>query len=152
MPTMTKGANGQPARLMTIGEVSKRSGFTIRTLRFYERRGLCTPCARRPSGYRLYSEVDLRRLAFIRQAKTLGLTLAAIHQLVLSSGQANGGGTRNRLLRVLAERINQTTDQITTLTDLRTELKRRHRVLAGTRRTDRGQGYCTCLEKTVHSR
>jgi hypothetical protein len=56
MPTMTNGANGQPARLMTIGEVARRSGFTIRRLRFYERRGLLAPAARRASGYRLYGE------------------------------------------------------------------------------------------------
>jgi DNA-binding transcriptional MerR regulator len=149
---MTNEANGQPVGLMTIGEVSRRSGFTIRTLRFYERRGLCAPSARRPSGYRLYGEVDLHRLAFIRQAKALGLTLAAIRQLVAAADQPNGAGPRDRLFQILGERISQTTEQITMLTGLRKELERRRRVLARRPNGDRGRGYCTCLEKTARVR
>jgi DNA-binding transcriptional MerR regulator len=149
---MTNAANGQPVGLMTIGEVSRRSGFTIRTLRFYERRGLCAPSARRPSGYRLYGEVDLHRLAFIRQAKALGITLAGIRQLVAPAGQAGGVGARDRLVRMLGERISQTTQQIAMLTGLRNELERRRRALGRQRRGDRGHEYCTCLEKTAPSR
>jgi DNA-binding transcriptional MerR regulator len=148
---MTNGTNGHPGALMTIGEVSRRSGFTIRTLRFYERRGLLAPSARRPSGYRLYGEVDLHRLAFIRQAKALGLTLAGISELA-PAGHADGAVTRGKLLRVLGERIHQTTHQITTLTDLRKELERRRRALARRPRRRHGRGYCTCLETTARGR
>jgi len=144
---MTTGGNGHLAHLMTIGEVSRRSGFTIRTLRFYERRGVLPPTARRPSGYRLYGDVDLRRLAFIRQAKALGLTLDAIRELVVAARQRNGAPTRDRLLRMLDERIDQTTQQIETLTGLRKELHRRRRALRLRPRRHRGRGYCTCLQK-----
>ncbi len=147
MRAMTTGGNGHLAHLMTIGEVSRRSGFTIRTLRFYERRGVLPPTARRPSGYRLYGDVDLRRLAFIRQAKALGLTLDAIRELVVAARQRNGAPTRDRLLRMLDERISQTTRQIETLTGLREELHRRRRALRLRRRRNRGRGYCTCLQK-----
>ena len=148
MPPMTNGARAQP--LMTIGDIARRSGFTIRTLRFYERRGLLAPAARRASGYRLYGEAELHRLAFIRQAKALGLTLAGIRPLVTGMGQRNGVGTRARLARVLGERIRQTTDQLEKLTELRTELQRRRRALA--RRAPGGRGHCTCLEKRAPSR
>jgi len=144
---MTTGGNGHLAHLMTIGEVSRRSGFTIRTLRFYERRGVLPPTARRPSGYRLYGDVDLRRLAFIRQAKALGLTLDAIRELVVAARQRNGAPTRDRLLRMLDERISQTTRQIETLTGLREELHRRRRALRLRPRRNGGRGYCTCLQK-----
>src|SRR5687767_6589785 len=97
---MTNGASGQ-TRLMTIGEVARRSGFTIRTLRFYERRGLVAPAARRASGYRLYGETELHQLAFIRQAKALGLTLAGIRPLIGAMGSPGGAGPRDQLVRVL---------------------------------------------------
>jgi len=148
MRTMTTVGNRQLARLMTIGEISRRSGFTIRALRFYERRGILPPTARRPSGYRLYGEVDLRRLAFIRQAKALGLTLDAIRELVVAARQLNGISTRDRLLRMLDQRIDQTTQQIEMLTGLRKELHRRRRALRLRPRRNRGRGYCTCLQTT----
>jgi MerR family Zn(II)-responsive transcriptional regulator of zntA len=152
MQARTNGSNGHLAHLMTIGEVSRRSGFTIRTLRFYERRGVLPPTARRPSGYRLYGDVDLRRLAFIRQAKALGLTLDAIRELVVAARQRNGAPTRDRLLRMLDERISQTTQQIETLTGLRKELHRRRRALRLRPRPNRERGYCTCLQKTPLAR
>jgi DNA-binding transcriptional MerR regulator len=146
MPTVTNGAMSEP-RLMTIGEVARRSGFTIRTLRFYERRGLLAPAARRASGYRLYGETELHHLAFIRQAKALGLTLAGIHPLL--TGEHGAVRTRDRLIQVLGERIRQTTDQLATLTDLRRELQRRRRALVRRTKGSRARGYCTCLEKSA---
>lgn len=139
------GAGGPPAKLMTIGEVARRSGFTVKALRFYERRGLLPPSGRSPGGYRLYCEADLHRLEFIRQAKALGLALDAIRELVVSARMPQRGVTRSRLLRVLAERIAQTAGQIATLTRLQQELERRRRVVA--RRRGSGRGYCACLHE-----
>ena len=139
-------ANGPRAGLLTIGEVARRSGFTIKALRFYERRELLPPSGRRPSGYRLYSEADLHRLEFIRQAKALGLTLEAIRELVVAARRPGGASARTRLLRMLGERIAQTTRHIATLTRLRKELERRRRVLARPPHGNPGRGYCTCLQ------
>ena len=47
-------------------------GVNPRTLRYYERIGLLAPSARTEAGYRLYSDQDADRLAFIRRAQTLG--------------------------------------------------------------------------------
>jgi len=143
----TNGADGQGVGLVTIGEVARRSGFTVKALRFYERRGLLPPSGRRPSGYRLYSQADLHRLDFIRQAKTLGLTLEAIRQLVVAARVPGGANARARLLRMLEERIAQTANQITILIRLRKELKRRRRILARGSHRSSGRGYCTCLQR-----
>ena len=140
--------NGQGLQLLTIGELARRSGFTVKALRFYDRQGLLPPCRRRASGYRLYSESDLYRLEFIRQAKVLGLTLDAIRDLVVAARDAGAVRVRPRLLRMLSERIAQTADQIATLTTLRRELERRRRILASRRNEDGGRGYCTCLQST----
>ena len=139
------GAASMPAGLMTIGEVARRSGFTIKALRFYERRGLLPPSGRSAAGYRLYGEADLHRLEFVRQAKTLGLALDAIRELVVSARMPHGGMTRSRLSRILAERIAQTTRQIEMLAGLRQELERRRRALARPRAG--GRGYCSCLDE-----
>lgn len=133
------------ARLLTIGEVARRSGFSIKALRFYERRGLLPPSGLSPSGYRLYSEADLRRLDFIRQAKALGLALDQVRDLVSAAREQSCSMTRPRLLSVLDERIRQTARQIETLTRLKKELERRRGVLARKPPTDHRLGYCECF-------
>jgi DNA-binding transcriptional MerR regulator len=131
---------------MTIGEAARRSGFSIKALRFYDRRGLLPPAGRTAAGYRVYAEPDLHQLEFIRQAKTLGLTLDAIQELVSVVRAPTGHSPRARVRSVLDSRIAQVTRQIAALMRLRTELRRRQRRLAGRRaRTGRSRGPCTCL-------
>ena len=63
--------------LLTVGEVAHRSGFAPSALRFYEREGLLT--TRRTSGnQRRYERNVLRRLAFIRAARNVGLSLEEV--------------------------------------------------------------------------
>ena len=66
------------AATMTIGEAARRAAVNPRTLRYYERIGLLAPSMRSAAGYRLYTAADLTRLAFIRRAQRLGLSLAEI--------------------------------------------------------------------------
>jgi MerR family transcriptional regulator, redox-sensitive transcriptional activator SoxR len=63
--------------LLTIGEVSRRSGVASSALRYYEERGLITS-ERAGSGHRRYSRPVLRRIAFIVFAQRIGLTLDEI--------------------------------------------------------------------------
>ena len=135
---------------MTIGEIARRSGFTVKALRFYDRRGLLPPAGRSAGRYRLYREVDLHRLEFIQHAKALGLSLDEIRELVASARENGRSMTRARLRRVLTERMAQTTHQIAALTRLLKELERRRRALA--RRAPSGQGYCTCLHESPRGR
>jgi MerR family copper efflux transcriptional regulator len=74
----------RPKRLK-IGEVAKRTGVGIETLRFYERQGLVGRPARTESGYRLYDESIVEQLEFIRQAQTLGFSLAEIARITTES-------------------------------------------------------------------
>jgi len=66
----------------TIGQLAKKVGVNIETVRFYERKGLLPPPKRRESGYRVYGEEDVRRLQFIRHAKELGFSLKEIQELL----------------------------------------------------------------------
>ncbi len=76
---------------MKIGEVARRSGTGIETIRFYEREGLPPPPQRRPSGYRQYDGATVGRLDYIRRAKELGFTLAEIRELLELSFAAHAG-------------------------------------------------------------
>lgn len=72
---------------MRIGELARRAGVNIDTVRYYERSGVLPPPARTASGYRDYYAGDLARLDFVRRAKPLGFTLAqAVELLALGSG------------------------------------------------------------------
>ncbi len=66
-----------PASLLTIGELSRRTGLAVSAIRFYEQRGLVH--AHRTSGnQRRFARADIRRLSFALIAQRLGLTLGEI--------------------------------------------------------------------------
>ena len=67
---------------MSIGEVARRAGIGVETVRFYEREGLLAEPQRRASGYRQYGEDAVDALRFIRRAKELGFTLKEISGLL----------------------------------------------------------------------
>jgi MerR family transcriptional regulator, redox-sensitive transcriptional activator SoxR len=64
----------QTTDLLTVGEVARRSGFASSALRFYEREGLLA-ATRTSGGQRRYERSVLRRLAFLRAARNVGLSL-----------------------------------------------------------------------------
>jgi DNA-binding transcriptional MerR regulator len=75
-----------------IGELAVRTGTTPDTLRYYERLGLLPGPARTSGGYRVYTDDAVERLRFIKQARTLGLTLHEIRTLM--SYKTSGGAKR----------------------------------------------------------
>lgn len=77
-----------------IGELAKRAGVRIDTVRYYERNGLLTPHERSSSGYRRYRDLELWRLRFIRRAQGLGFTLHEIKDLLKLSAQRNVASVR----------------------------------------------------------
>ena len=68
-----------PAELLSIGEVSERTGVADSALRFYDAEGFITS-VRSAGGQRRFSREVLRRIAFIRVAQTIGLTLDEIRE------------------------------------------------------------------------
>ncbi len=67
---------------LTIGQVAKRTGVGVETLRYYEREGLVEePTRSRSSGYRQYPESVVKRIHFIKRAQQLGFSLKEIAEL-----------------------------------------------------------------------
>ena len=96
------------AGLLTIGEVSQRSGVAASALRFYEERGLIRS-ERAGSGHRRYPRPVLRRIAFIVFAQRIGLTLEEIG-VELAKLPPERAPTRrdwSRLARAWTSRIDQ---------------------------------------------
>ena len=68
--------------LLTVGDVARLSGVTVRTLHHYDRIGLVTPSGRTRAGYRLYGEGDLDRLHAVLGYRELGFALEQITDLL----------------------------------------------------------------------
>ncbi|WP_299535115.1 MerR family transcriptional regulator [uncultured Streptomyces sp.] len=68
--------------LYSIGELSRRTGLSVRTIRFYSDSGVVAPTTRTPAGYRLYDLDALRRLELLRTLRELGMDLATIQRVL----------------------------------------------------------------------
>lgn len=68
--------------LHTIGELARRTGLAVRTIRFYSDSGVVPPADRSDGGYRLYGADALARLELVRTLRDLGIDLATIRRLL----------------------------------------------------------------------
>ena len=71
--------------MYSIGELAKRTGVKIPTIRYYEQLGLIDADGRSDGNQRRYGEAGLARLSFIRHARDLGFSIADIRELVALS-------------------------------------------------------------------
>jgi MerR family copper efflux transcriptional regulator len=72
---------------LPIGQVARRAGVGIQTVRYYERRGLLPPPTRRHSGQRIYSSATIDLLRAVKTAQRLGFTLDEIDQILRLSAR-----------------------------------------------------------------
>jgi DNA-binding transcriptional MerR regulator len=72
--------------MLTIGDLSRRTGVKIATIRYYEQMGLIAAPERSQGNQRRYSGPELERLMFVRHARELGLSIDAIRELIDLSG------------------------------------------------------------------
>jgi DNA-binding transcriptional MerR regulator len=68
--------------LYSIGELARRTGLTVKTIRFYSDRGIVAPTDRSPAGYRLYNMDAAARLDLVRTLRELGLDLPTIRKVL----------------------------------------------------------------------
>lgn len=86
-------------------EASQRSGFSIDTLRYYEREGILAPVQRGTGGRREYSGDDLGRLEFLRCLRDTGMPIAALRRYGELSTDESTVPERIRLLEEHAENV-----------------------------------------------
>jgi MerR family redox-sensitive transcriptional activator SoxR len=107
---------------LTVGELSARSGMATSALRYYEREGLLR--AERTGGnQRRYPRSELRRVAFIRAAQRLGLTLEEIRQALaeLPQGRTPTRSDWERLSRGWRHRLDERIAELERLRDKLTQ-------------------------------
>jgi MerR family transcriptional regulator, mercuric resistance operon regulatory protein len=109
------------SRALWIGDLSRRTGVNIETIRYYERIGLIAPPARTRGGHRAFDGETLRRLGFVRRCRELGFSLDEIRALLTL---VVGGDFTCDEVRVLTER------HLATVRRKRADLQRMERVLA----------------------
>ncbi|HZZ00992.1 MAG TPA: MerR family transcriptional regulator [Candidatus Baltobacteraceae bacterium] len=68
--------------LFSIGELSKRCGVPVKTIRHYADEGVVPPSATSDAGYRMYTQADARRLMLVRNLRALGFSLEAISSML----------------------------------------------------------------------
>ncbi|HEY0169581.1 MAG TPA: heavy metal-responsive transcriptional regulator [Pyrinomonadaceae bacterium] len=108
-------------RMLKIGDVSKRSGIGVEALRFYEKGGLLEKPSRTFSGYRVYGEDVLERLAFIKQAQALGFSLDEIRQIV--DDARRGASPCDEVREIVRRRMEELDERLRELHRYRKELK-----------------------------
>ena len=133
-------------KALKIGKVAKETGFSVKAIRFYENIGLMPASARSPSsGYRLYTEGDVRRLRLIQRAKLLGLRLWQIKGLFESlKGQGcDCKRLKPRLQKLVDEQLGEINRKLRELSLLREELQK---IQKGSKKASLPQGFCICSE------
>ena len=108
----------------TTGEIAKLCGVTVRTVQYYDTRGILVPSELSEGGRRLYSEDDLRRMKVICFLRELGLPINSISQLL---SEEDPGSVIDLLLeqqgQSLKAEIEDRSEKLSRLEALRKELK-----------------------------
>ena len=108
----------------TTGELAKQCGITVRTVQFYDQRGILVPSALTEGGRRLYSEEDLRKMKIICFLRDTGLSLDTIDRLLKED---DPGSVISLLLArqeaVLQGEISERREKLERLADLKSGLK-----------------------------
>ena len=109
---------------LTIGEIADLVGLSTRTIRYYEEIGLLNSIKRAEGGKRVYSDLDVQRLKFIKRLKHLGLTLSEMHQLQhLYQLHGTNKGVLLRLLELLDNHGGKIDERIQNLMRLKEEIR-----------------------------
>lgn len=103
-----------------IGDIAKRFNLNPRTIRYYEAIGILPKASRIESGYRVYDDKTIERLEFILKAKTLGLKLDEIKEIIQlhEKGEVPCECTK----KFIKNKISEIEDKIASLTELKERL------------------------------
>jgi DNA-binding transcriptional MerR regulator len=96
-----------PERRYRIAEVSRLTGFTPTTLRYYEDAGVLAPPERTAAGYRIYDDRAVERLRLVARAKELGCTLDEIAGLVEAWDADDCGPVKHRLRSLVGAKVGE---------------------------------------------
>jgi DNA-binding transcriptional MerR regulator len=108
---------------MTVGELAKRSGVNLETVRFYEKQRLMPKPERTSGGHRLYTQADVERLEFIQRAKWVGFTLKEIRTL-MRVREADPHDSCGDAMDLARSKVSEIEDKLIELTKMRNALRK----------------------------
>lgn len=112
-----------PQGFMTVGEVAKKMGVTVRTLQYYDKEGLLSPSAESEGGRRLYTDKDLIILHQIISLKSLGFSLDDIkHRLIPLETPTDVATALTEQADSIRDKIEQLTTSLTAIEQLKEEV------------------------------
>jgi MerR family copper efflux transcriptional regulator len=107
----------------TIGEVARDTGLTVKAIRYYEAEGLLPKLRRTPSGYRLFSQEEVRWLSLLRHARELGLPLSELRPLAERLSEATCSDVEGHLRTLILQRQKEVERELVRLADLKARLE-----------------------------
>ncbi len=107
---------------ITIGDLANETGVKTRTIRFYEEKGLLPRPRRSESGYRLYSEQDIKLLRLVRSARSLGLSIRDVGGLLATAEHNSCGSFRGQAARLIVDKLEQVEASIKEMEALKEDL------------------------------
>ncbi|MGB3502704.1 MAG: helix-turn-helix domain-containing protein [Mesorhizobium sp.] len=108
--------------MLTIGDLSQRTGVKVPTIRYYEQMGLLTAAERSDGNQRRYGKAERERLSFIKHGRDLGLTLDSIRELIELSSHPDQPCAQAD--RIATEQLVSVREKIAKLKRLEHELER----------------------------
>ena len=122
---------------MRIGDLAARSGVSVSTLRYYEKRGLLSASRRTAGGYREYADSDLDRVEVVVAAKRLGFTLQEIYQILEVLGRPDEGQT---ILTMAKGRLAAIRKEMAELAEIESVLDKRLKTWSSGKKTKGAHG------------
>ncbi|WP_406689393.1 MerR family transcriptional regulator [Saccharopolyspora sp. ID03-671] len=129
---------------MTVGAAAQAAGVSAKAVRLWESKGLLPPAERTEVGYRVFTDDDLDVLRFIRQAKTLGLTLPEIKNII--DLQRDGAAPCGRVTELLDTHIAEIDRTLADLRQLRRSLASARHVARDSQRRGEHAVICRIIE------
>jgi DNA-binding transcriptional MerR regulator len=120
-PSAEAAHDAEETGAFTISDLARDFGVTLRTLRFYESRGLITPT--RSGMTRIYSARDRARLALILKGKQLGFTLVEIRAMLANEDRKGAAGAKTASIGGLQLSREQIAEQLELLRSQRSEIE-----------------------------
>jgi MerR family mercuric resistance operon transcriptional regulator len=101
---------------ITIGDLSRRTGVNIETIRYFEKVGLLSAPSRTRGGHRVYNDGHVRSLSFIKRARELGFTPAEVRAILNLGGP--GGACCDDVRKIAIHHLEQVRRKLANLAEL----------------------------------
>jgi MerR family copper efflux transcriptional regulator len=133
------------SQVLTIGDLSRLTGVSIKAIRYYESIGLLPPSSRGSNGYRYYTLTDVNRVNLLRRLRLLGASLTEAKPLLDATTTAQCSEIQSELLRLMRDRLTALDQEIEELMNLRRQVEACQQRLA-TCPLQKDEPFATCFD------